>query len=446
MEKRNLLLITIDCLRADHLSFIGRRGPNTPNLDALAKEGVSFTQAISVGPETSSSFIALHSSTYPLMFDGYLRLSNYRTTLAEVLKRHGYVTAAFHSNPFLSRSRGFSRGFDTFYDSITSVKSKPFILNFFTRFAKRLGLSKYPYPYVRASAMNKMVLTWLRKHPKNFFVWLHYMDVHHPYLPPKDFKPKSIDNDRIKLLNEKLKSIGKKGRIDEDELSSKDLEDVRTLYGCMVKYVDHVIGALLEDVQEVVDMGNTFIVITADHGIELCEHGGLLHSTKLYDELLKVPLIIWGPDLRKGVVEDQVSLLDLAPTILDLLRIPKPSAFLGKSLLPIIRGNYPHEEEAVVISEVGHKQEDPSRILIKERQIALRTPMWKFIYKEQGVHELYNLKHDPKEQKNLIFEEPEAYSRFRRLAHQHIALLKKSRVIVQRISRVKEVLELSRRT
>ena len=120
----NLILVTIDCLRADHLSCLGYFKKATPNLDYLASGGVLFSQAISVGSGTTPAFMAIFTSTYPLMYGGQLYITNQRTTLAQVLKEHGFHTAAFHSNPWLSSFYGYHKGFDTFDDSIQRSRGK----------------------------------------------------------------------------------------------------------------------------------------------------------------------------------------------------------------------------------------------------------------------------------------------------------------------------------
>jgi len=195
----NLILLTIDCLRADHLSCLGYSKKTTPNLDNLASASALFTQAISVGSSTPSSFIAMFTSSYPLMYGGKLWITDSRTTLAQVLKEHGYHTAAFHSNPWISSYHGYHKGFDTFDDSFQkgwreSLMRKPKGL------IKRIGginsklyelLSKVyvatmvDKPYAKAEVLNKEAISWLKDNANNFFLWLHYMDVHEPYFPPK---------------------------------------------------------------------------------------------------------------------------------------------------------------------------------------------------------------------------------------------------------------------
>lgn len=121
---KNVILITIDCLRADHVGCLGYDRPTTPNIDELAEAGVLFTQAFSQGSKTATSFPALLASTYPLMFEGYKRISEPRKMISEVLKENGYTTAAFHSNPTLSSYFNYDRGFDTFEDLMTSADNE----------------------------------------------------------------------------------------------------------------------------------------------------------------------------------------------------------------------------------------------------------------------------------------------------------------------------------
>ena len=203
MEMKNAILITIDALRADHLSCLGYHRKTTPQLDEIAKHGILFKNAISNGASTPTSFRPILTSTYHSMYNDDRYLSKYRLTIQEALKRHGYSTAAFHSNPYLSGYFGYNRGFDTFVeisdfkkgDLFKGIETKGFE-SLFHKFLFELKLMKFKLKklykfskgevYAKANTLNEKAIAWLKEHPEKFFIWLHYMDVHTPYTPPKE--------------------------------------------------------------------------------------------------------------------------------------------------------------------------------------------------------------------------------------------------------------------
>lgn len=393
---KNIILITIDCLRADHVGFMGYTHNTTPFLNTLAEEGIIFPAAFAVGPVTPVSFLSLMTSTYPLMYEGYTSISDERTTLAEVLAENGYDTAAFHSNPYLSRFYKYDRGFHTFYDSFELAHNNwQKIFKFFKKFnnffkiIKKTGLTKkgVKQPHATAEHINRHMISWIKTCSTPFFAWIHYMDVHAPYTPPSGYLTHPIGTGEKQQLFEKL--VYRPSDISED-----DLQKIINLYDAEIKYTDHALQSLLTTIKDV--LPDTVVIITSDHGDEFAEHGGFLHGPRLYDELLHVPLLMWTPSGKKSVIEDPVSLLDVAPTILHIADIPVPSNFQGRNLLAI-----DEREEKGVFSEVSHKREGKVTFHSGEKQIAYRTAEWKYIYRENGEDELYNIKEDPLEQCNL---------------------------------------------
>jgi len=180
----NVILITIDCLRADHVGSLGYARPTTPHIDAIARRGTIFTQALSNGPKTSASFPSILTSTYPLMYGGTAYLAEDRTSIAEVLKNHGYSTVAFHSNPFLSSSYGYNKGFDTFWDAIQET---PQLSRLARRIRSRLSPRSLPYRILRrmhrffdlwnvtstfapAEVINRETIHWLESASNRFFL------------------------------------------------------------------------------------------------------------------------------------------------------------------------------------------------------------------------------------------------------------------------------------
>jgi len=446
----NLILITIDCLRADHLGCLGYSKKTTPNLDNLASAGALFTQAISVGPETPTSFKAMFTSTYPLMHGGQLYTTNTTITLAQVLREHDYHTAAFHSNPWISSLFGYDKGFDTFGDGIQKwrVESRLTRLKELVKRAiERTGrlyesiFEMYTalitiYLISKAEVLNKKAASWLSDNPNNFFLWIHYMDVHEPYLPASGYASA--------LKSYRVLKLHRKARYSPGSLSPQEVNKLIDLYDTNLGYVDQAIDSLLCTLKRSNILDDTFVVITADHGQQLLERGGHGHGNRLYEELIRVPLIIAGPGLKAQVISQQISLLDLAPTILDILKIEKPRAFLGNSLLPLMKGNKAKAANSAAISEtdtIGRpltaSVARKPRLDANHRRISLRTGKWKYIYTEGRQDELYDLEGDPKETKNIIDVKPEIAAELRTRIMAHIKFEEKSAPSEQELIKVK---------
>jgi arylsulfatase A-like enzyme len=440
---KNIVLITVDALRADHLSCFGYTRNTTPNIDFLANNDVLFLQAISNAPYTKASFVAMLTSTYPLMYGGYTYISEQRVTIAEILKEKGYSTAAFQSNPWLSTHYGFDKGFDTFEDAFESSKDKLSkksiaadkikkkiknilneksrmydLLKRFYHFSKRID--PLPMPYASADVINQKAISWLNDNlDDNFFLWMHYMDVHGPYNPPqkcmRQISPIHITKKEIARLHAKMFP---------KETTKNELEMLIDLYDGGIMYTDYSIGLFLDKLKEMGVLDTTLVIITADHGDEFGDHGGFGHgggnrAVKTYDELLHVPLIIKCPGIGENVkIKDQVSLLSLAPTIVDILNIPEVENFQGKSLLPLIKGRGSGEDciisEALQAEYINKPQNTDKKI------ISYRTENWKYIYTDQC--ELYDLRNDPKEKENIVDKEVEKAEEFKSKIVQHIAM------------------------
>jgi len=420
MEMKNVILVTIDCLRADHLSCLGYSKENTPTLDNLAENGVLFSQAISTGTYTPISFPGILASTYPrYRQEDHRWLPKGKSLISEILKREGYKTAAFHSAPFLSRYYSYNHGFDIFYDSFIFKDTKigrKILGKKYETYKRALMRAKFllstfissDNPYENAETITRRAIRWLKNNPGGFFLWLHYMDAHFPYSPPKRFLPEYISRSTVKKIMRKMVlNIGKK-------MTDEELKSITDLYDSGIRYIDYEIWSLIEKLKEADIYDSTYIIVTADHGEEFGEHGKIGHGLlqKPNEELIRVPLIIRGPGLQKGLINQVVSLLDIPPTILDLLDIPEEIKYQGKSLLPVIRGEKRTEG---VISE--------SYVLgAKKKTISYRTPEWKFIMDEKGYEcELYNLQSDPKEKENLYEKERERAKEFESKIMEHIA-------------------------
>jgi len=446
-SKKNVLLITIDSLRADHVSCLGYYRKTTPFIDNLAKTGFLFTEAIANGSQTPTSVPALLTSSYPSMYGYSLHLSKSKTPIAEVLRASGYHTAAFHSNPYLSKYYGYDRGFDTFQDfiffkqdnrdmmerikSLLIKRANPpfFIRRAYGLLSQVLNLKPLKAPWLRAELINQRAVSWLRKHTDNFFLWMHYMDVHWPYQPPSEYlhqlKIEVIGKSQIIKLG---KRMNRHHLDDVEPVSDRELKEMIDLYDGEIRYTDNAVSSLLMELEKLGIYDDTLIIITSDHGDEFNEHSQLGHLAKLYDELIRVPLVIKWPGSDGDVtIDQQVQLLDIAPTILEFSGIDKPANFLGTSLLSLMKGK---TTSVGVVSETVHKYWE----LLKDGKgkrltsYSYRTEEWKYISDEENQRgELYNLQNDPEEKRNLVDKEPEKEAEFRSRIMKHIQMEEESK-------------------
>lgn len=453
-ERKNVLLITIDSLRADHVGCLGYHRETTPSIDNVAQTGFIFTQAIANAANTPTSFPSILTSSYPSMYGYQPHLSKARTTIAEVLRANGFNTAAFHSNPYLSRYYGYDRGFDTFEDfiftklgqrrkDIAATRNKiiksmepPFLPMRAYRFIKGLAnigleLLKPVYtPYERADIINEKAVSWLRQRTDNFFLWIHYMDTHFPYQPRPEYlqqlQIKGITKSQMLKLR---KQMARKLLNRAVQISDKDLRKLLDLYDGAIRHTDSAVGSLLRELKRLGVYHDTLVIVMADHGDEFNEHGDFGHRPKLYDELLRVPLIIKWPGMDdRIVIENQVQHLDIAPTILDFMGIEKPGNFQGTSLTALMEGKGRESTGLTgVISEIVHNKAQVPLDGKGKRLTSYRTQEWKYIIDEEtGRSELYNLQNDPQEKENLVDKEPEKAAEFRSRITRHIQMEEKS--------------------
>jgi arylsulfatase A-like enzyme len=444
---QNVLLITIDCLRADHAGFMGYGRPATPNLDRLAAECVTFRRAFATGPRTAESFPGILASAYPLLHGAGYALTDRHTTLSERLQRSRYRTAAFHSNPYLSTNYGYHRGFDTFWDSLDAVSQASKVgqrvnavrkidrHSFLYQLARRLGFLWQSFgrsqPFVRAELLNQRVTRWLAGRPHPFFLWLHYMDPHYPYLPPDEhfrlFAGGPLPRFRLGGLFAKMLE-------DPAALGPAGRGTLIDLYDAEIHAMDAAIGRLLDHLVAEGLYDDLLLVVTADHGEEFGEHGEFSHATwasevrdgrvvtKLHDELIHVPLLIRLPGAQYAgtQVEGLVSLLDVAPTIAASLGIEPPEGWWGRSLLPLLTGE--GQARPFVFSEYQVHNRG-----FRGPVIACRTENWKYIHEGVfGQHELYDLNGDPGEGHNLFGRQPDVRDRLAAHVAEHLRHLEEA--------------------
>jgi arylsulfatase A-like enzyme len=382
----NIVLITIDTLRADHLSCYGYERTTSPNIDAIAEKGIVFRNAIAPSSWTAPSMASLFTSVYPVNH-GVLHGIDYKKgetiniqevfsdelrTLPEILQEKGYGTFGVASNLHLSEKFGFARGFDYFQC----------------------------LPWVPAQRVNRTVAAWQEeiKHADKFFLWVHYFDPHHFYQARSPW----IEDYTSKALTEEL-AFSKKtwsqltALIPMLQQNPQALAHLIALYDSEINFVDSAIGNLFE---ELALDNNTLIIITADHGEEFLDHGGLGHGQSLYQEVIHIPLIVKLPYReKKEVVNSVVNLVDIMPSVLYTLKHSAPRQTVGRSFLDE-RGPFFWLKKFLPKKRVAANTFAELDIGFKQKTIV--SAPWKYIYNFQdNTEQLYNLKRDPHELTNL---------------------------------------------
>ncbi|MGA1868125.1 MAG: tetratricopeptide repeat protein [bacterium] len=364
INKPNVLIITIDTLRADHLSCFDYKQIQTPHIDALAREGICFTSAYTPVPITLPSHSSIFTGQYPIMHNvrnnGTYHLAQESITLAEIFKSAGYTTGAFVGAFVLDSRFHLNQGFDVYDDRMdTGEKGKELF------FDER-----------RAEKVVNAAVEWLVNVKDDpFFLWIHCFDPHAPYDPPPAYQP---------VLTPFQQNMD------------------TALYDGEIAYVDKCMGELFEAMKQLGVYDNTLICFTSDHGESLKEHGEPSHAIFIYDSTLHVPLILRYP----GIIPDKIktdelaSTVDIAPTVLNLvgLRLDDASFMQGNALLGR-DGSLKRREEYTLLCETYYP-------LFNHRWSGLegiRTNTWKYIKAPKA--ELYDLINDPREQKNLYKEQ-----------------------------------------
>ena len=352
----NVVIITSDTTRADHIGCYGNRSVETPVIDKLAREGILFSQAVTPSPNTMPAHSSLLTGLYPFRHgvraNGTFRLDGQVTTLAERLKAKGYRTGAVISAFVLDSRFGLDQGFDLYHDDLT----------------KGMQYSPHMYRERAAELTNEPAAAWLRENgDQPFFLWVHYFDPHAVYMPPEPFRTRYAYD----------------------------------LYDGEIAYVDSQIGALLDQLDALGVRERTLVIYTSDHGEGLGEHGEFSHSLLIYDATMHIPLIVHAPQaLPQGkVIDQQCSLVDVVPTVLALLGEPVPKDLDGVNLCaPPVEENRP-----VLIETIATMTLHGWAPLL-----GVRRTNYKYIL--APTPETYDLRRDPRELENIHDASPEIVS------------------------------------
>lgn len=385
---KNVILLTIDALRKDAVGCYNNKSRLTPFIDSLQDKCIRFTKGQATGPYTQASFPGLLTSSYYLEYGKPKGLAPERTLISEPLQKAGIVTAGFHSNPYMSGFLGWNRGWDVFYDSMED-EVEPRI------------------PYIRGYIINTKVNNWLSSYIKGgeykpFFLWLHFMDIHEPYMPEKKY----IDmvDSSINISQDEMYSLFENTILKRDASDPGKVKVLKKLYDIHVREADTYVQEFFGILEKLSILKDSVVIITSDHGDEFNEHGGLSHDDKMYSELIDVPLLIYDPNRDKREVCDTlVSNVDMPPTIIHLFGLEPVAGFEGHSLFPL--EDYPQKGVfGEAIDQRSQRGGDIDKDIYFYREGDL-----KIIYRANlDTWEMYDLKDDPKELNNIVDTSPQA--------------------------------------
>jgi arylsulfatase A-like enzyme len=404
----NVVLVSLDTVRADHTFVGGYERDTTPHLRQFAKDGVVYTNLFAASDTTLSTHASMFTGLYPRQHGAILTppgepvgraLAPSFTTLAKVLARNGYVTMGISANAgFLAPIWGLTQGFQV-YDTHSVVSIEQPVTAYLRSLARTLlnpfvATQDFDLIIRRSEDINRdafALLDAVQKKGTSFFLFLNFMDAHHPYAPPPPFDRQfpgkdpgfigSRYSELEQLLNQRVRN-----------LTAKEHEALRSQYDGGIAYEDRQVGRLIEKLKSLGLYENTLILITADHGEHEGEHQLLLHAKSVYQPLIHVPLVIKYPGRpQAGVVDTPVSQIDFMPTILATAGIPVPSGLTGLDLRTV------NTAPPRVLVSVSHSP----RAVIHETATALMANGMKYIDSTLGTRELFDLARDPGEQTNL---------------------------------------------
>ncbi|MFB6218327.1 MAG: sulfatase [Halobacteriaceae archaeon] len=415
----NVVLVTVDSLRADALG-------DAPVVRGLADRGVGFERAFAHGNWTPFSFPSLLASRPAFVDTGDIGVGD-ATTLAAAFADSGVHTAGFNAaNGFLTGHWGYDRGFDEFESFVRDpdgrvgrfLAAHPTVAGWaglarspFRRLAARLRGADTDRPFADASRLvevEQRATGVIETAPEPFFLWIHYMDAHTPYVPaPRHLR--AVSGSRLgthrMLLAHARTGLG-------HGVGERTLADLRTLYRAAVGQVDASVGRLLDALEGAGRRAETAVVVASDHGEEFMEHGHLAHYPKLYDELVHVPLVVDTPGVEGPPVAGHVGLESVPPTVCDLLGVDPPEGWAGESLLPAARGGAPRCSPVVSVTVRGESvtsQPIPRSLAEGDLLVSARADGWTYIENTAtGDAELYHRPTDPGQQENRAADPDEA--------------------------------------
>ncbi len=375
---RNVIVVLVDTLRADHLGIYGYSRPTSPNVDAFARESLLFQNARSQASCTFPSANSILTSRYPSAFLGQpseraLGIPADIPSIAEILSERGYRTAAVSSSPVVRNTpgrfnpgAGFGRGFESFHEDCV---------------------------WKSAACVNRAALPLIQsKDERPFFLYLHYLDPHGPYAPPKNQARRwALGKPDKKFVRDgNPNPIGDmlyKGAADPGATKA-DLQYLMDLYDEEIAFFDSQFALLLAELKTSGRLDDTMIVFISDHGEEFLEHGHIKHCRTLFDTSIKTPMIVHIPGVGPKTLAQPVQNLDVVPTLLDYLGIDEQLSFEGKSLRPVIEGTGEVDPHQYGMQGTLRSASDGKHKLIHDLG--------------KGSYELYDLKADSGESRDTL--------------------------------------------
>lgn len=423
--RQNVLFITIDTLRADHLGCYGYPRETSPSIDALAERSIVFDNCVSQATSTLPSHASIFTALYPPahgVIHNIVGLSEDVPSLVGVFKENGYATGAVISNIVLQSRFGLNQGFQTFDEELDSRE-----------------LNRLKFRERRADSATDAAISWLQKKGgRPFFLWVHYVDPHGAYYPPSEYRRMFVDDEwyteeedlPIAAENFVPKTIPKY----QDLFGAKNPSYYISQYDGEIRFADDQIGRLLEFLDASGLSSDTIVTITADHGESFTERDlYFTHTFRTYDEQAVIPLIIHFPGMTTNRrVEAQVRAIDIMPTLLDRLDLKNPHTVHGQSLMELIAGGgNPPADFAMIYSDHGMEVLDT----VMGAQKSIRTRKWKLTRNSRdGSLELYNIEDDPLETNNLAAAKPEVAKQMEELLDSREKEIEKATVLKSKLS------------
>lgn len=380
----NILLVTIDTLRADHCSAYGYGRETTPTLESLARQGarmgVAYAPTATTGPSHASLMTSLYPITHGVVKNGMVLDAGFET-LAEVLRAAGYRTAAVVSSFVLDAKFGYAQGFETYdddFDAQAATIARP-------EFEGQEVEGGFDQTGDRTTEKASNLLARLAAGGEPFFLWVHYFDPHAPYAPPPEFASRFPADDQ------------------RDELSR-----AKSGYDGDIAFADHELGRLLAAFDPSGPRNSTLVVVVGDHGEGLMQHGHMHHGVQIYEEAVRVPLLLrLDGRIAPQAHDEPVEIVDVMPTVLELARLVHTRPLQGRSLAAALTQGAPLDPERPVY--LHRRYYDPGEIggiPVAGEKFGIRRGLWKYIEGEQeGTRELFNLVDDPGERTNLVVSE-----------------------------------------
>ncbi|ACV47557.1 MULTISPECIES: sulfatase [Halomicrobium] len=433
----NVFVISFDALRYDHVSATRNGTQTTPFLDSIKEDAIEFTQHISTGSGTSTSFPGIHASSLPLDH-GYAGLNENHVTLAEVLSDASIQTVGVTAQTSCSSIYDYDRGFEVFEDwvdddqqtgesfprrlkstLVDGIENTPVLSPIASELKLQYDGLKDVYdtpacPYPRAEDVTDTTISLVDQHvdtTADAFVWTHYMEPHAPYYPPREdierFHDGRYDVGRIRRVVRKARRA-RPDIIDGsmiEAVSETEIEALRDFYAAATRYVDREAKRLVDELDARGLLEDSVVLFTADHGEELFDRGTLGHRTKMYDELIRVPLLLYDNSGRyagETSIDAVRSHVDIAPTIADWYGVDPPAEWRGVSLLEPLRDETGQIDRDYAIAELCHTQGLGGDVTLETLVAAVRSKRWKYIRNRQlDTEHLYDLRTDPDEQHNI---------------------------------------------